>query len=205
MSVTAVPDESAIAVELRFPAGAPVEFDTQALAELRASVEGFDTHLVEVRVDGEARTVVYEMLRTDVDPASARGRGLFHSVSVRGGTRDAQEFMSASEVGKLRSALPREHAECVLEVRAGGGDLRPGRRSRLSRGRVTSWTGSGSRSGSRGDTCARSCSRACGPWTRGPAWRSRGTRGSGASASASSTTSSGARVWITLGHMSIGP
>lgn len=142
VTVEEVQDESAIRLRLFFPENVPMHLDTLELADLRSSVEGFDTHLIDVRIDGEARTVTYDMLRTDVDCQIARGRGVFHSAGGHvfscgdpTGTRDAREsreardardardvrdFVGTDEMRRLTSLLSKEQVDCVLEVRRVG-------------------------------------------------------------------------------------
>jgi len=140
VTVEEVQDESAIRLRLFFPENVPVHLDTLELADLRSSVEGFDTHLIDVRIDGEARTVTYDMLRTDVDCQIARGRGVFHSAGHvfscgdPTGTRNARDtreardvrnirnvrdFVGTDEMRRLTSLLSKEQVDCVLEVREG--------------------------------------------------------------------------------------
>jgi hypothetical protein len=115
VSVSAIPDECAISLRLVFPDNVCVRLDTQELMELRASVEGFDTHLMEVRVDGEARTLTYDMLHTDVECESARARGVFYSPHVTH-TRDIGDFVALDQTINMGGGIPTDHADCVLEV-----------------------------------------------------------------------------------------
>jgi len=162
VTVEEVQDESAIRLRLFFPENVPVHLDTLELADLRSSVEGFDTHLIDVRIDGEARTVTYDMLRTDVDCQIARGRGVFHSAGHvfscgdPTGTRNARDtreardvrnirnvrdFVGTDEMRRLTSLLSKEQVDCVLEVRTCVGVLRSDCNSAGKKQAIRTFTG----------------------------------------------------------------
>ena len=81
VAVSPVADEDVFRVTLCFSENARhmACIDTQRLAELRSTVAGFDTHLLEVTVECDAHSLVYEMMNMhNIPVAEARVRCLFH-------------------------------------------------------------------------------------------------------------------------------
>jgi hypothetical protein len=117
ITISDAPHDHIIIMSILFPENTSPSLDTHKLAELRATVIGFDTHLVEIILDCDKNTLVYEMLNQSKVPASmAKKRSVFHRVGSNADPLRIDSYMTPACIVSLKDTLPQQQYEMVKQA-----------------------------------------------------------------------------------------